>query len=114
MRRGQIQMVGIVGLAIVASVATFAYLAVSPPAYLRETRDGVPYFTPPVIDPTSDKALSVDMLVRHYKRDHGDPDSQTAPIEERNMHLDFQTWVQIGMFGVMFYVLYVGLIEDVF
>jgi hypothetical protein len=30
------------------------------------------------------------------------------------MHLDFQTWLQIVMFGVMFYVLYVGLIEDVF
>jgi len=37
-----------------------------------------------------------------------------APIEEAMLHLDLQTWLQIIMFGVMFYVLYVGLIEDVF
>lgn len=30
------------------------------------------------------------------------------------MHLDLQTWLQIIMFGVMFYVLYVALTQDVF
>ena len=30
------------------------------------------------------------------------------------MHLDFQTWLQIVMFAVMFYVLYLGLVADVF
>ena len=71
MRKGQIQMVSLAALASLITVATFVYLGVSPPAYLRKTRDGVPYFTPPVIDPTSGKPLSVEMLVRRYKRDHG-------------------------------------------
>lgn len=30
------------------------------------------------------------------------------------MHLDLQTWLQIIMFVVMFYVLYVALTQDVF
>ncbi len=38
-----------------------------PPASMKVTRDGVPYFTPPVIDPTTGKPIPVDVLVRHYK-----------------------------------------------
>ncbi len=30
------------------------------------------------------------------------------------MHLDLQTWLQIIMFFVMFYILYVALTKDVF
>ncbi len=30
------------------------------------------------------------------------------------MHLDLQTWLQIIMFVVMFYILYVALTKDVF
>jgi hypothetical protein len=70
MRRGKIQLAGIVGLGFLITAATFAYLAVRRPAYLHKTRDGVPYFTPAVVDPTTGKALSVEMLVQHYKLDH--------------------------------------------
>lgn len=38
-----------------------------PPASMKLTRDGVPYFTPPVIDPATGKAMPVETLVRHYK-----------------------------------------------
>ncbi len=58
-----------------------AYLAVSlaicawgvwkvyfhPPASMKVNRDGVPYFTPPVIDPATGKPIPVEVLVRHYK-----------------------------------------------
>ncbi len=30
------------------------------------------------------------------------------------MHLDLQTWLQIIMFVVMFYILYIALTKDVF
>ncbi|MEJ5211478.1 MAG: hypothetical protein WHV61_08635 [Burkholderiales bacterium] len=40
---------------------------VHPPASMKVTRDGVPYFTPPVIDPTTGKPVTVEALVRHYK-----------------------------------------------
>jgi hypothetical protein len=38
-----------------------------PPASMKVTRDGVPYFTPPVIDPATGKPVPVEVLVRHYK-----------------------------------------------
>lgn len=67
MPKGQIQMMIITLLATVATAATFLYLVVRPPAYLRETRSGVPFFTPPVINPMNGKPLNPDMLARHYK-----------------------------------------------
>lgn len=38
-----------------------------PPRSMQMTRDGVPYFTPPVLDPATGKAVPVETLVRHYK-----------------------------------------------
>ena len=38
-----------------------------PPASLKLTRDGVPHFTPPVIDPATGQPIPVETLVRHYK-----------------------------------------------
>lgn len=40
---------------------------VHPPATMKVTRDGVPHFTPPVIDPATGKPIPVEVLVRHYK-----------------------------------------------
>ncbi|MDE2089684.1 MAG: hypothetical protein KGJ12_06665 [Gammaproteobacteria bacterium] len=71
MPKGKIQMMFITLLGAVATVATFVYLFARPPAYLRETRDGVPYFTPPVVNPVSGKPLNVNTLVRHYKGSTG-------------------------------------------
>lgn len=67
MPKGQIQMIILTLLATVATVATFLYLVVRPPAYLREARSGVPFFTPPVINPMNGKPLNADMLARNYK-----------------------------------------------
>jgi hypothetical protein len=38
-----------------------------PPASMKVTKDGVPYFTPPVINPITGKPLPVETLVRHHK-----------------------------------------------
>ncbi len=67
MPRGQIQMMIIALVAITATVGAFVYLLARPPAYLRATRDWVPYFTPPVINPVDGKPLNVNTLVRDYK-----------------------------------------------
>jgi len=45
----------------------FAYILVKQPAYLHATRDGVPYFTPHVINPNGGEPLDLNALVRHYK-----------------------------------------------
>ncbi|MDA8094204.1 MAG: hypothetical protein M0T84_09900 [Betaproteobacteria bacterium] len=63
--RIQMTILALVGFA--ATVGSFAYLLAKPPAYLRATRDGVPFFTPPVINPVDGKPLDVNTLVRDYK-----------------------------------------------
>jgi len=55
------------GLAAVVTVVGLAYIFIDAPAYLRSTRAGVPYFTPPVINPADGKPLDLNMLARHYE-----------------------------------------------
>jgi hypothetical protein len=43
------------------------YILVTQPSYLHASRNGVPYFTPEVINPQGGKPLDLNMLVRHYK-----------------------------------------------
>ncbi len=71
MPRAQIQMMILALIAAAATVGSFVYLFAKPPAVLRATRDGVPYFTPPVINPVDGKPLNVNTLVRDYKGSAG-------------------------------------------
>ncbi len=64
---GRNQMLAVAVIAALATIGSFVYLLGWPPAYLRESRNGVPYFTPPVINPVTNKPMSVDSLVRDYK-----------------------------------------------
>lgn len=55
-------------LAVVATLVTvgsFAYVLWSEPASLHVSRNGVPFFTPPVEHPDTGEPVSVDELVRH-------------------------------------------------
>lgn len=56
-----------VALAAVACLIGTYKVYVHPPASMQVTRDGVPHFTPPVLDPQTGKAVTVDELVRRYK-----------------------------------------------
>lgn len=47
--------------------AALAYVYAMPPESLRVTRDGVPFFTPPVVNPESGEPLDMGELVRHFK-----------------------------------------------
>ncbi len=64
---GQKQMLTWASLAGLMTVGVFIYFLVAPPAYLHRTQNGVPYFTPPVIDPVSGKPLNVNRLAAYYK-----------------------------------------------
>lgn len=67
MRVGQWQMaiystvVGIIG------IGSFVYILIKQPVYLHASRNGVPYFTPRVVNPAGGKPLDLNELVRHYK-----------------------------------------------
>lgn len=67
MRFAKLQMVVFSTLSAAISIGGLAYIFMDPPAYLHATRQGVPYFTPPVINPADGKALDLNMLVRHYQ-----------------------------------------------
>jgi hypothetical protein len=54
-------------LSAIVSIGGYFWMTLSPPPGLQLTRDGVPYFTPPVIHPISGEVIPVETLVRHYK-----------------------------------------------
>ncbi|MGE5087673.1 MAG: hypothetical protein ACM3QY_00995 [Candidatus Levyibacteriota bacterium] len=63
----KLQMVVFSLAAAAASVAGLVYIFVAHPAYLRTTTQGVPYYTPKVADPLTNKPLDLGMLIRHYE-----------------------------------------------
>ena len=64
---GQRQMLTLAVLVGVMTIGTFVYILAMPPAYLHRTRNGVAYFTPPVINPVNGKPLNVNRLAQYYK-----------------------------------------------
>ena len=67
MNPAKLQMLLLSALAALLTVAALAYIFCAPPAYLRASREGVPYFTPPVVSPVDGKPLDLNMLARHYQ-----------------------------------------------
>ena len=56
-------------LAAVVTLASIVYPFVHRPEFLTKSREGTPFFTPPVINPDTGAALELDELIRHYKGD---------------------------------------------
>lgn len=67
MTKGYIAMlalsIGVIGV----SIGSFTYILIEQPDYLRSDRDGVPFYTPQVINPEGGEPLSMGELIRHYK-----------------------------------------------
>ena len=55
------------GLAV--TVLGLAAMLIAPPASTRVDRNGVPHFTPKVINPATAESVDLDVLVRHYRGD---------------------------------------------
>lgn len=67
MTRGYIAMLGLSLAVTGVTVASLAYIVTAQPDYLRSDRDGVPFYTPKVINPEGGEPLSMGELIRHYK-----------------------------------------------
>ena len=63
----QLQLTVFSVLVAVASAATAIYVLIQPAERFAKSREGTPFFTPPVIDPDTGEALDLDELIRHYK-----------------------------------------------
>ena len=51
----------------VASAVAVIHVLIQPAERFAKSREGTPFFTPPVIDPDTGEALELDTLIRHYK-----------------------------------------------
>lgn len=65
--KSRLMMHFLVVLSAIVVVAGLASVYVKPPESMRVNRDGVPYYTPPVINPMTNAAIPVEQLVKHYK-----------------------------------------------
>jgi hypothetical protein len=67
MNSGQLQMQVFSALVALLTVVGLAYIFIAQPDYLRATRHGVPYLTPPVENPVTGESVSVNELAEHFK-----------------------------------------------
>jgi len=67
--KADIQLTILATIAALMTVFSFTYIFWKQPEALRVTRDGVPFFTPDVINPDDGTAISVDELIQHFKKD---------------------------------------------
>jgi hypothetical protein len=49
------------------SIATLFYVFIVPMPSMHKSRDGIPHFTPNVIDPITGETISIKRLVLHFK-----------------------------------------------
>ncbi|HEC14159.1 MAG TPA: hypothetical protein ENI72_00230 [Rhodospirillales bacterium] len=56
-----------VTLVALLTIGGLGYVFISPPESMRVDRYGVPFFTPPVINPETGKPVPVDALIRNFK-----------------------------------------------
>lgn len=55
--------------ALVVSIGGIAWMFIQPPHSTRVDRDGVPHFTPEVLNPATGKGVTVNDLIRHFRGD---------------------------------------------
>ena len=56
-----------VTIVCILSVATLFYVFIVPMPSMYTSRDGIPHFTPNVINPITGETIRIKRLVRHFK-----------------------------------------------
>ncbi len=64
---GRLLMRLFVAAAAIATVGGIGWMYASPPSGMNVTRDGVPYLSPPVVNPATGEPVPLERLVQHYK-----------------------------------------------
>lgn len=67
MSKGELQMAIFSGLVLLITLVGIGYILIAQPAYLRQDRYAVPYFTPQVENPATGEAVDMGTLIRHYR-----------------------------------------------
>ena len=64
---GRLLMRWFVAAAAVAAIGGLGWMYARTPPGMHVTRDGVPYLSPPVVNPATGEAVPLERLVQHYK-----------------------------------------------
>ncbi|MCW8904990.1 MULTISPECIES: hypothetical protein [Sedimenticola] len=67
MTKGYLAMLTLSVAVTAVSVGSLSYIVIAQPDYLHADRDGVPFYTPQVINPEGGEPLNMGELIRHYK-----------------------------------------------
>ena len=63
----QLQLTVFAAVVGVVSAVAVIHVLIQPAERFAKSREGTPFFTPPVINPDTGGALDLDELIRHYK-----------------------------------------------
>lgn len=63
----QLQLAVFAAVIGVVSAVAVVHVLIQPAERFAKSREGTPFFTPPVINPDTGEALDLDELIRHYK-----------------------------------------------
>ena len=63
----QLQLTLFAATVALVSIAAVVHVAIQPLDEMARTRQGTPFFTPPVLNPDTGEAIEMDALVEHYK-----------------------------------------------
>lgn len=110
---GKVQMVFWVLVAALVTAGSIGYIVVAKPPALWETRYGVPLDAPPVLNPVTQQPVALDDLARNYVRVKREHAGSAAKAPERS-GVSVATGIQIGMFFLTFYIVYLALLRDPF
>ena len=56
-----------VAIISIISISTLFFVYSYPPKSMATTRDGIPHFTPNVINPVTGETIGINFLVKHFK-----------------------------------------------
>ena len=63
----QLQLTIFAAAVALVSVASLVHVFIQPSDELARTREGTPFFTPPVVNPDNGEPIELDTLIEHYK-----------------------------------------------
>ena len=63
----QLQLTIFAAAVALVSVASLVHVFIQPSDELGRTREGTPFFTPPVVNPDNGEPIELDTLIEHYK-----------------------------------------------
>ena len=63
----QLQLTLFAAAVALVSIAAVVHVAIQPLDEVARTRQGMPFFTPPVLNPDTGEPIEMDALVEHYK-----------------------------------------------